>query len=766
MKSIRKFLCALLAVAMCVSMLLTPVLAADTGHTHEGTLPQVSCTYINPLYADILTEADLVSRPPALASGKDAAVYATYATTVEGAGRTLREGMKDRQETVNVYIQIPADAATDEYLQELFFLIADAALVHTGVPTEGDYLAWQYGGWKGSAGGDYVGDNANLTYTYTLTYYTSAAQEDKVDSAVSKLLSDLNVSGKDDYTKILAVYDYICDNVTYDYDHLNDDKYKLQYTAYGALIDGTSVCQGYAVLLYRLALELGVDSRLIPGLGNGEAHGWNIVELNNLYYNADSTWDAGKTEYDYFLKCDDNFPKHTRDDNYATESFYASYPMSDTDYTPAGSDTCKHSYSSVVTAPTCTEQGYTTHTCSQCGDSYVDTYVDATGHSYGEWVVTTEPTCTEKGVETRTCSVCDATETREIDATGHSFGEWAVTTEPTCTEKGVETRTCSVCDATETRDLDALGHDIVDGACTRCGETLTLEAPTLLSIFSRVQTSCKATWTLVDHAEGYELWRTETPDDEDSWTRVKTVKDGSKDVYTNQGLTVGTTYYYKVRAYIGEEEASRVYSDFSEVKYMPAAVVFDGPYSNATFRIRLRWKEIGGADGYQIWRLDDTGTWKIVKTLGDKGNTLTNDQGATTAYSNAGLTAGKSYTYKMRAFAIPEEGVKVFGAYSDEFTVAVMPETPKATVTSTKAGRAELSWNAVNGAAGYQVWMADSVNGTYKIIKSITDGETTTYTKYDLRSGSTCCFKVRAYVEVDGKKTFGDFSTAKQITVK
>ena len=176
MKSIRKFLCALLAVAMCVSMLLTPVWAADTGHTHEGTLPQVSCTYINPLYADILTEADLVSSPPVLASGNGAAVYATYATTVEDAGRTLREGMKDRQETVNVYIQIPADAATDEYTKELFYLIADAALVHTGVPTEGDYLAWQYGGWKGSAGGDYVGDNANLTYTYPLTYYTSAAQ--------------------------------------------------------------------------------------------------------------------------------------------------------------------------------------------------------------------------------------------------------------------------------------------------------------------------------------------------------------------------------------------------------------------------------------------------------------------------------------------------------------------------------------------------------------------------------------------------------------
>ncbi len=45
-------------------------------------------------------------------------------------------------------------------------------------------------------------------------------------------------------------------------------------------------------------------------------------------------------------------------------------------------DEHQHSYISTVTLPTCTEQGYTTHTCTTCGDSYVDNYVDATGHSY------------------------------------------------------------------------------------------------------------------------------------------------------------------------------------------------------------------------------------------------------------------------------------------------------------------------------------------------------------------------------------------------
>ena len=75
------------------------------------------------------------------------------------------------------------------------------------------------------------------------------------------------------------------------------------FTAYGALIDRTCVCQGYAALLYRLLLELGVDNRVLTGTGNGGGHAWNIVELDDVYYNVDPTWDAGRTEYDYFLKC-------------------------------------------------------------------------------------------------------------------------------------------------------------------------------------------------------------------------------------------------------------------------------------------------------------------------------------------------------------------------------------------------------------------------------------------------------------------------------
>ena len=75
----------------------------------------------------------------------------------------------------------------------------------------------------------------------------------------------------------------------------------------------------------------------------------------------------------------------------------------------------EHSYQDVVTAPTCTEKGYTTHTCS-CGESYVDTYVDALGHNWNNGVVTKPVTATEAGIKTYTCTRCGETKTETIPA--------------------------------------------------------------------------------------------------------------------------------------------------------------------------------------------------------------------------------------------------------------------------------------------------------------------------------------------------------------
>ena len=131
---------------------------------------------------------------------------------------------------------------------------------------------------------------------------------------------------------------------------------------------------------------------------------------------------------------------------------------------------CEHDYQAAVTAPTCTEAGFTTYTCAVCGDSYVGDETAALGHSFGEWTVTKAATCTGKGEETRACTRCGAAETREVAALGHSFGEWTVSKAATCTEAGEEARACTRCGEKETRPVGKLGHDFKDGVCTRCGE--------------------------------------------------------------------------------------------------------------------------------------------------------------------------------------------------------------------------------------------------------------------------------------------------------
>lgn len=128
-----------------------------------------------------------------------------------------------------------------------------------------------------------------------------------------------------------------------------------------------------------------------------------------------------------------------------------------------------HSYGEVVTAPTCTEQGYTTKDCSVCGDHVVTDYVAATGHSYTETV--TQPTCTEAGSKVSTCSVCGDQVTETIPAKGHGWSAWVTTVKATCTKEGSQMRFCT-CGTKETEVIAKLPHSYVDGVCATCSTAM------------------------------------------------------------------------------------------------------------------------------------------------------------------------------------------------------------------------------------------------------------------------------------------------------
>ena len=234
----------------------------------------------------------------------------------------LRNAFVNRETHIEFgfYCDQPIDRAGD--------VIKNALFVHTKNPIEGDYLKFQYRQYKVTRYLVASGSRYCYLIFMDVVYMTDSAQEAAVSTAVSDLLGSLGINSMDSYSKIKTIYNWICQNVSYDYAHVGNTEYLKQFSAYGALVEGTAVCQGYAVLLYRLLLESGVDVRVIPGTGNGALHAWNIAELNGVYYNLDSTWDAGKDLYGYFLCSENDFLGHVRLDDYRTDEFMTLYPMS------------------------------------------------------------------------------------------------------------------------------------------------------------------------------------------------------------------------------------------------------------------------------------------------------------------------------------------------------------------------------------------------------------------------------------------------------
>ena len=520
--------------AFCMVLALLPAQAFASEHSHSdvaalsGSAPSrqtITGTYTNPLYESVPSPQRLAA-PQYFADGEEEFDPGAYFTEDVDVLNAIRSGLEARSATITVPWRInQSDVADDDAentkLKTLILTAALLSMSHTGVPTQGDYLLWHYYeiGFSANRIATGTDDYYYLDITFAVTYYTTAEQEAELTAALEPVMASFGFTAEtDDYTKVKTIYDYICANVTYDYTNLENEAYTLKFSAYAALINGTAVCQGYATLFYRMLLMAGVDTRVIPGTSDGVNHAWNIVKLGDVYYNADSTWDAGKTEYSWLLKSPATFTDHTRSADYDTAEFHADYPMATADYVPGEVHT--HEYSTVVTPPTCTEEGFTTYTCT-CGHSYTDSKVAATGHTEevipakaptctetgltegkkctvcGEILTAQQtipatghteetipgkaPTCTETGLtEGKKCSVCGEILTAQetVDSLGHTWGDWVQTTAPTEDQKGEDTRECSVCHETETREVPALGHlcknhltakDAVAPTCTEPG---------------------------------------------------------------------------------------------------------------------------------------------------------------------------------------------------------------------------------------------------------------------------------------------------------
>ena len=296
----------------------------------EVTKPEENTIYaVNPLYEDVISIDDLKKK---LDSSNDEQLFGSstgqYFSDYDSAVLYLRKQMVSRETEIN--LNFPESWFTSHKDGLYWDLLYDAMKCDdSSTGQEGDALLYGYAG-------------CNVSYStagyikYTMAYHSNAEQEAKLTEAVAVAMAKLQLNGLSEAKKITKIHDYICNHVDYEY----NSKEEQIYTAYGALCTGKAVCQGYAVLFYRLCKEAGLSVRIISGTGNGGPHAWNIVRIGSKYYNVDCTWDGqdAATDNEFLLKSEADFRDHTRESwkvagsrylDYTSAEFNAQYPMTE-----------------------------------------------------------------------------------------------------------------------------------------------------------------------------------------------------------------------------------------------------------------------------------------------------------------------------------------------------------------------------------------------------------------------------------------------------
>lgn len=200
----------------------------------------------------------------------------------------------------SVYRQIYANAQnlTEKFAPEKTVSASDVKIAFEAVIGDHPEMFWLETGYSSKylANGQCV--EIDLKYNSTADDLESAKQ--RFDAAAQKLITGA-ASLDSNYEKEKYVHDALASAVTYD---LTAD---MNQSAYSALVNGKSVCAGYARAYQYLLQQLGIPCYYCTGYSGGD-HAWNIVKLEDGYYNVDVTWDdAAAIRYDYFNKTDADF---------------------------------------------------------------------------------------------------------------------------------------------------------------------------------------------------------------------------------------------------------------------------------------------------------------------------------------------------------------------------------------------------------------------------------------------------------------------------
>ena len=479
-----------------------------------------------------------------------------------------------------------------------------------------------------------------------------------------------------------------------------------------------------------------------------------------------------------------------------------------------------HKYADTVVAPTCTTDGYTLHKCSVCGTSYKDSTTKATGHSYGNSVVTKQPTCTSEGTAIKTCTKCNATVTETIpkashkyadtvvaptcttngytlhkcsvcgtsykdsttNATGHSYGNSVVTKQPTCTSEGTAIKTCTKCNATVTEKLPAKGHTAVTdkgypATCTTAGKTdgshcsvcnTVIKAQTVINA-----TGHKSSGWIVDKAASIGVKGSKHKE----CTVCKKVLETaeipalSRISISKASVTLSTSTY----AYDGKAKKPGVTVKLNG-KTLKNGTDYTVSYSNNT-KVGTATVKITGKGNYagsvsKTYSIKNNFKKATVSGISNKSYTGKNiTQSITVKYNGKTLKKGTDYTVSYSSNkSIGTATVKIAGKGSYTGTITktfkINPAKQEIQKLTAKSKAFFVDWAQKGSATGYEIQYATNSKFTSAKKVTITNNKTDKATVSKLSGKKKYYVRVRSYTTVKGTKYYGAWSASKSVTTK